>query len=182
MRSILSALVALLIPALTHAASINLYDAPNDTAKVVGTIDLTAGVIPIYTPEKSQWIKVGDPRNGNTGWVKNSEMKDSHGNAITFSQKITDNGSSHVQSMQMNVGNQPLTPDQQAALQHQQKFNAESLQRAQQTMDQALDAAKKTYQQTLELMQNAGFPKIPDTNAPAATQAAPVQPTNPQPK
>ncbi len=169
--------LAVSLPCVALASSINLHEAPNDTSKVTGTVDLSAGIIPIYTPENSQWIKVADPRNGNTGWVKNSELKDSHGNAITFSQHVSEGKGQQSQTIQMNVGTQSLTPAEQRTLEQQQKATAESLIKAQKTMGQAVDALKQTYQQTLELMQNAGFPKVPAAG-PAPTPQPPTNQTS----
>lgn len=74
------------------AKDINLYEQPQDKAKVVGTVDLTTGIIPIFTPEKGDWMKVGDPRNGNVGWVKSSELNNGGNATFTFTQKIMNDG------------------------------------------------------------------------------------------
>lgn len=56
------------------AKDINLYEQPKSDAKIVGSVDSEIGIIPIFTPKDVDWIKVGDPRNGNVGWVKKSDM------------------------------------------------------------------------------------------------------------
>lgn len=155
------------------AASLNLRDQPSDTAKVTGSVDLSAGIIPIYTPPDSQWVKIADPRNGNTGWVKSSELVDSKGNKITFSQKVSDDGKS--QSVQITSGNaKPMTQEQIAA---QQKEAQESLMKLQQNATQMLQDVKKIYDQQAELLQKAGYPimmppmpTVPVPNAAAAVQ------------
>lgn len=59
------------------AKTINLYEAPKDNNnKVIGTADSEAGIIPIFTPQGSSWIKIADPRNGNVGWAKSSDLSD----------------------------------------------------------------------------------------------------------
>jgi len=63
-------------PIISQAKQISLYDQPSQNAKVIGTADLSAGIIPIYTPPNgSEWIKIADPRNGNVGWAKASDIK-----------------------------------------------------------------------------------------------------------
>jgi hypothetical protein len=64
------------------AKNINLYDQPNTTAKVVGSINESAKLVPIFTNKAGDWMKVGDPTNGNVGWVKVSDFNNS-GNGAT---------------------------------------------------------------------------------------------------
>lgn len=80
---------------IAFAQTITLYDEPKQDAKVVGTADLSSGIIPIFTPDKGEWMKVADPRNGNVGWIKSGDIKSARGaeNTVTFSQKIISNGS-----------------------------------------------------------------------------------------
>ena len=83
-----SALLALSTNAL--AQSISLYDQPATNAKVVGSADLATGIIPIFTPKEGDWIKIADPRNGNVGWIKSSDLtkaKTTTG-SVVFTQKI----------------------------------------------------------------------------------------------
>jgi hypothetical protein len=153
--SLITLIAALALPGVGFAKNINLYDAPQDNAKLTGTADLSAGIIPIYTPPNSTWVKIADPRNGNTGWVRSSELTDKNGKAITFSQQISDNNNgSTTQSMQMNVGSQPLTPAQQAQLQQQLKLKQQEAAQAFMTL---MEETKKAYQQTLDVLQ-AGLP------------------------
>jgi SH3-like domain-containing protein len=95
-RKILFGVVALLgLCNISLAKDINLYDQPDEKAKVIGTVDLSAGIIPILTPKEGSWIKVADPRNGNVGWIKSNEMNADGGNpsAVTFTQRVINNGS-----------------------------------------------------------------------------------------
>jgi hypothetical protein len=75
------------------AKTITLYAEPQDKAKVVGTIDSNSGIIPIYTPEKGDWIKVADPRNGNVGWVKMNALETPGNTEYTFTQRFINTGS-----------------------------------------------------------------------------------------
>jgi hypothetical protein len=71
-----------LLPLNASAKEITIYDQPLSIAKPVGKVDLSAGVIPIFSHKPGDWVKVGDPRNGNVGWARSSEL----GNAnISFS-------------------------------------------------------------------------------------------------
>lgn len=56
------------------AAMINLYDSPKEDGKVITTVNSDTGIVPFFFPENSSWIKVGDPKTGNAGWVKSSEL------------------------------------------------------------------------------------------------------------
>lgn len=172
-------LTIFLTPALSFANSIDLRAEPNDQAKVTGTIDLSAGIIPIYTPKDSQWVKVADPRNGNTGWVKASALKDSNGNVISFSQQISDNGSGQSIQMLQTGGNQ-LTPDQkkklEAQLQQQEQTAKETLMKAQKSIAEVMEGLKKMYQQQLQIMEQSGFPVL----MPSGTSSQPQGNMGPQ--
>jgi len=76
------------------ATEINMYDQPKAESKVVGKVDLSTGIIPIFTPKDTNWLKIADPRNGNVGWIKSADIKTATGGAtsFTFTQKTLDNG------------------------------------------------------------------------------------------
>lgn len=110
-------LMALILSVLTSAVlakDVNLYDQPSNTAKVVGKVDLAIGVVPIFTSKAGDWMKVGNPSNGDVGWVKTSDMS-SPGSptSITFTQKIV-NDKSGPHSVQLLQFGSPenLTPQQ----------------------------------------------------------------------
>ena len=173
---ILSLFALSLLTATSYAATINLHQEPLDQSKITGTIDLSAGIIPIYTPKDSQWIKVADPRNGNTGWIKNSELKDSNGNTISFSQKFIDTGNGKQSVQMIQYGNKPISPVEQKVLeqqiQDQAKAAQESIVKMQQNMDQLMENSKKLYQQQMEIMKSAGFPVfMPGFNTPVSGSA-----------
>ena len=104
---------ALLFPLFLYAKSISLYEEPKDTAKIVASIDLDIGVIPIFSPEKSDWIKVADPRNGNVGWVKMKDLGSSGTTQYTFTQRFINTGKS-PQSYQIIQfgGPEKMSPEQ----------------------------------------------------------------------
>jgi len=65
-----------IIASSAYANSIKLYEQPNDSAKVVTTLKAGTQLIPIYQPKQGDWIKVANPKNGDVGWIKASDIKD----------------------------------------------------------------------------------------------------------
>ncbi|PSV30916.1 hypothetical protein C9J44_20335 [Photobacterium sp. GB-27] len=53
--------------------TIKLYQEPNVSAKVIETIKTDVPLITIYKNEG--WSKVGDPSNGQTGWIQTVDLK-----------------------------------------------------------------------------------------------------------
>lgn len=101
-------LTTLLVCSTTFAKSINLYDAPQKDAKVVGALDSEAGIIAIFTPKNSDWIKVADPRNGNVGWIKSTDMGNTN---MTF--KVMSGGDGKQSYQIIQYGNtKPYTEEQ----------------------------------------------------------------------
>lgn len=129
-------LFTFIFSSLLFAKEVDLYDAPKADAKVTGKIDLSAGVIPIYTPKEGDWIKVGDPHNGNVGWLKSSEMNSAGSpSTVTFTQRIINDGKSpHTyQFIQYGGEGQKLTSEQMQELkklQLRQQAIQQSMQRA----------------------------------------------------
>lgn len=82
-------LMTFFITSACFAKTLNLYEQPKTDAKVVGKIDTEAGFVPIFTPKNSDWMKVGDPSNGNVGWVQSKELSSAGSNTgFTFSQQV----------------------------------------------------------------------------------------------
>lgn len=94
------------------AKEINLYEQPNTNAKVVAKLDLAAGVVPIYSTDSGDWTKVGDPRNGNTGWIKSSDMQTSN-DPVRFTQQVFSDASGPQAYQIFQYGNpKPMDPEQ----------------------------------------------------------------------
>jgi hypothetical protein len=72
------------------AKTLNLYDQPDPKGKVVAAVDSTSGIVTIFSPKNSEWTKVGDPSNGNVGWIKNSDLEN-----IKMSFNIMRSGNNH---------------------------------------------------------------------------------------
>ena len=87
-------LATLFLPLSVLAKTVNLYEEPKDGAKQVGTLDTQVGIIAIYTPEKGDWMKVADPRNGNVGWVKVKDLGEANTTDYTFTQRFINTGNS----------------------------------------------------------------------------------------
>jgi len=110
---LLSALLS--APLLTQAKEIPLYQEPTDSSVSSNKVDLSLGVIPIFTSKDGNWVKVGDPRNGNVGWIKASELN-GNGTNVIFSNRISNDGNAKSYSFQFGTP-QKLTPQQEKALQ-----------------------------------------------------------------
>lgn len=124
------AAIALLFSTIGMAKTITLYDQPKADAKNVGTIDLDSGLIPIFTPkDNKEWVKVADPKNGNVGWVKNTDLKGSTAeSSFTYTQKMISNGKSPQGYIVQYGVPQPLTPEQSQALFKQMQLHEKAIQ------------------------------------------------------
>jgi hypothetical protein len=80
------------------AANLPMYDQPQNNAKVTGTIDTSKGIMPIYTPQ-GDWVKIADPRNGNVGWVKKSDLTKATGTTFTVQYGTSSMTSAEAQEM-----------------------------------------------------------------------------------
>ncbi|HVY53137.1 MAG TPA: hypothetical protein VHA13_01300, partial [Gammaproteobacteria bacterium] len=109
------------------AKTLNLYEEPKDNAKTVGTVDPSAGIIPIYTPEKSTWMKVADPRNGNVGWLKIDDINKEKNSEYTFTQRFINTGpaSNSYQVIQFGTPDKKTVQQIQDSLKKQQAEQAE---------------------------------------------------------
>lgn len=139
MSFILSA-ATLTISSIASAQPISLYDQPSQNAKVIGTADLSAGIIPIYTPtDSSSWMKVADPRNGNVGWVKSDDLKTKQGssNSVTYTQKIISIPNQPGTYQVIQFGNKPNLTDA------QMKEYVEKMRAAQQSIQQSFQSIFK---------------------------------------
>jgi hypothetical protein len=123
------------------AAGISLYDQPNAKANVVGSVDLSKGIIPIYTPKPGDWVKIADPQNGNVGWVKSADLGKAMGNgsgAVTFTQKIMNDGKGQHTYQVIQYGSLPASSDKQAKMMiqnmQQQQATQQQVQKAIETM------------------------------------------------
>lgn len=154
------------------AKTINLYDQPMTTSKVVGSIDTASGVIPIFTPKGGEWVKVGDPRNGNVGWIKSSDLASGTTTSFSFTQKFENDGKA-PETYKIEFGNLPSLNTQQSVemikkMQSQQEAIQKSMQKVMQEM---MSNIYKLYQQQPQLLHDNGKSAIimPIVIVPAAT-------------
>jgi hypothetical protein len=167
---------------MVSALSISIYDQPNAEAKVIGTADLSSGIIPIFTPDKgSEWMKIADPRNGNVGWIKSSDIKGAKGseNSVTFTQRIISNDA-HPQSFQIiQFGNKPtqLTDEQVEAFVKKMRIQQQEIQ---QSFQGIMKNMNETIQRQWDMWNTqGGFPML-IMPAPTAkdSKAVPAKPAN----
>lgn len=132
--SLLITLVALIVSNSLLAKTLTLFDQPKNDAKAIGSIDSASGIIPIFTPKDSSWIKVADPTNGNVGWIKSSDFNTvSKTSGFSFKMINTGNGPSNYQIIQFG-GSNPFTSEQSQALMKQMESRTKALQKDMQMM------------------------------------------------
>lgn len=142
-----------------NAKEISLYSDPQDTSKVIGKIDASLGVVPIFSSKDGKWMKVGDPRNGNVGWIKSNEVMGQHSSSFTFIQRTIDDGK-EPQTYQLIQFGQPqtLTPEQSNAqakkIQAQQQAIQQNMQK---TIQNMLEGINSFYKQQDTLFQSMPF-------------------------
>lgn len=119
MKNLIQFLLAalLILPLAALAKDISLYDTPDANAKAVGKIDIAAGIVPIFSSKDGKWMKVGDPRNGNVGWIKSDDLTNSDGStSFTFTQRVINDGKAAkgntVQYIQFGNEQNKLTAEQ----------------------------------------------------------------------
>lgn len=124
------------------AKEISLYDQPKADAKVVGNVDLTAGFIPIYTPKDGKWVKIGDPRNGNVGWVKSNELNNinSTQSSFTFTQSYINDNKPPMTYRIIQFGEpSKLSSEQTQSMIKQMQIQQQSFQKSMQNMMHNMD-------------------------------------------
>lgn len=133
---IMSMLCVFCFAPLCFAKPITLYDQPKTDAKTVGTLNSEEGMVVIFTPKPGDWVKVGDPNNGNVGWIKSSDLSNSAATAggFSFTQKITNTGKGpETVIIQFGIPKK-LTAEQTQALTKQIKLQQENIQKNIQNM------------------------------------------------
>jgi hypothetical protein len=129
-------LVILFISPSCFAKMLTLYEQPKTGSKSVGTIDSEAGIIPIFTPKDSQWIKVADPRNGNVGWILSSDLSANNSNGFSFTQKVISTGNGPHSYVIQWGDPRVLTPEQSKAFFEHLQEQTQSIQKDTQKMMQ----------------------------------------------
>jgi hypothetical protein len=73
--SIVFSLFLVLLSVVTLAATLNVYEKPEEHAKIIASMKSGEQLMPIFYTEKRDWVKVANPKNGDVGWVKVGELK-----------------------------------------------------------------------------------------------------------
>lgn len=172
-------LSAFLLSNTASAATLNLYEQPAQNAKVVGTIDPSKGVMLIYTPKDSEWVKVADPQNGNVGWIKQVDLgKDTP--TVTFTHRTLDNGKGTETYELIKTGN-PLNLTDEQIKQNLERFEAhqkamnESLQKSYQDMMKNFNII---FQEQYKYLQENNFPFLAPVTPPPAQKTEQKTTTN----
>ena len=173
---------------LVFAKNINLYDQPKNDAKVVGTIESTNTMVPIFSDKTGNWMKVGDPKNGNVGWIRVSDVTNakSDNNVSGFSmteQTIdTKNGPTTYRTIQFGNGT-PANPESaQAIIQKIQSQQSLIQQQTQKAYNDLYHDMAVLYQTNPNVFNSPGLPMfMPVIIVPQpATSVAPAPgPTKP---
>lgn len=189
---LLSSILALGTAAITTIASaktVNLYDQPAANGKITGSVDLSAGVIPIFTPKSGDWVKIADPRNGNVGWVKSSDLNNGNANTFTFTQKVINDDKGQHSYQIIEYGNpQKLTPEQMKGMLTNIQIQQQNVQQSiQKNVQHLINDINSMYKNQWEFMNlNGGLPIImPIVIVPTnktSTPSAPATSTTPQKK
>lgn len=74
MKKLMMIIAGLCLQTVAWASVIPLQAEPIKGSRVIAKIDLSKGAIPIY--RQKNWIKVGDPTNGNVGWIPCSALEE----------------------------------------------------------------------------------------------------------
>jgi len=151
----------LLFSGFTYAKSINMYEEPKDGAKVVSSLDSDNGLIPIFSPEKGDWIKVADPRNGNVGWVKVSDLGEAGKTEFTFTQRFINTGKSPQTYQIIQFGSpQKLSPAQvQSFIQQKEQQQMQIQENINKAMQNMVTEMHDLYQNNASWL-NSGTPII----------------------
>ncbi len=122
----IAALIGVAFQTNVFAKEINLYDQPKADAKIIGTIDLAKGIVPIFTPKEGAWIKVGDPNNGSVGWVKQNDLSANTGSVNISQQFISTEQGPKTYVIKLSPP-ENLSPEQLKQMQQRQEILQQSL-------------------------------------------------------
>ena len=133
LSTLLIGLIAAVCTTLALAKPVNLYEQPKTDSKVIATIDSTSNMVPILSAPGGEWMKVGDPKNGNVGWLKISDVTNSKPGSVSTSSGFsmteqtvpTATGPQTFRTIQFGNGDPMGTDKAQAILQRLQKQQAE---------------------------------------------------------
>ncbi len=140
------------------AKTINLYDDPTTAANIVDTLNSASGVILIYSPKDGTWVKIANPKNGNVGWVKSSEL----GNNSTTQTRVSVASGSGEDGKEvstiMHFGNSvKITTEQAQAMVKKLKLQQQAVH---QSMQHMVNDMNKLFQEEWKLFNQTSFPVV----------------------
>jgi uncharacterized protein YgiM (DUF1202 family) len=59
----------------TKNTNLNIYEKPDANAKIIASVKRDEQLMPFFYTEKKDWVKIGNPKNGDVGWVKIAEFE-----------------------------------------------------------------------------------------------------------
>ena len=141
-----------------YAKSINLYDQPKADSKVVGTLDSNNGMVLVFAPKGSDWIKVADPKNGNVGWIMSKDAVDDAsgaGTSLSVTQQTIQTGSGPKSYQVVKFGTtKPMSDAQHQAMVYRIQQEQMAVQQSIQKMMQQFYQQMNTYYQSNPAMAN----------------------------
>ncbi|MDR3477321.1 MAG: hypothetical protein P4M14_04750 [Gammaproteobacteria bacterium] len=148
-KAFLAAMLAFCFSSLAEAKVISLYDQPKPDAKVVATLDSSNGMVPIFTPKNSDWMKIGNPQNGDVGWIKLEDLTNESGSLATqfsMTQKTvnTKNGPKTIQVVEFSTP-KTMTSAQNQALIKEIQSRQDNLQKSVQKLMQSFSQDMNSY-------------------------------------
>lgn len=113
------------------AKTIKLYDQPKADAKVVATLNTESGFISIFKQKDGTWMKIGDPTNGNVGWVKSDDINNSGPitSGFTVTQHIYSTGGTPQSYVVQYGAPQALSPEEAKAIVKKTEISREAIQK-----------------------------------------------------
>lgn len=157
---------------LAYADIVTLRQEPSAEAKSVGVVDLSKGIVPIFTPKDSDWVKVADPTNGNVGWIKQNEFKNANSASIQVNQQsVGPNGKVEDSGFSLHVG-KPIDmndPKVQANIKEMKKLQTKVQENMKTQIQDMVKGINDLYQKQLQLLEQSGFyVPNPKTTAPVS--------------
>lgn len=162
---------------LALAEVVVLHQDPKAGSPNIGSIDLSKGVVPIYSPKNSEWVKVADPNNGNVGWIKQSDFKNANSAFIQINQETKDaKGNTESSGYNLHIG-KPLDmndPKVKAKINEMNQLQ-ENVQRNMKIQIQDMvKSINDLYQKQMKLLEDSGY-YTPDAKPAASTTPTPGQ-------
>ncbi len=142
--------------------AIKLYDEPNNSAKVLGSLNINQRLVPIF--QKDGWIKVGNPTDGTVGWINKDEYQQAidaaiHQNVQTiYIEQIDKNGKKPQITVYQN--GKKLTGDQAQAIYTNIKKQQQEMQKNMQIFQQRMNSWMNQQMQVMNTPMLA-FPAMP---------------------